>query len=38
MSQMKYTFCNLYGFTNTTAISDLEDYEKSWQSLIEFLN
>lgn len=34
----KDAFCNLYGFTNTTAISDLEDYEKSWQSLIEFLN
>jgi hypothetical protein len=34
----KDAFCNLYRFTNTIAISDLEDYEKSWQSLIEFLN
>ena len=34
----KDAFCNLYGFTNTTAISELEDYGKSWQALIEFLN
>ena len=31
-------FCNLYGFTNTKAISEQDDYDQSWQSLIEFLN
>ena len=34
----KDAFCNLYGFTNTKAISEQDDYDQSWQSLIEFLN
>ena len=34
----KDAFCNLYGFTTTFAISDEEDYDKSWKALIQFLN
>ena len=34
----KDAFCNLYGFSHTKAISEQDDYDQSWQSLIEFLN
>lgn len=34
----KDAFCNLYEFTDTKAVSELEDYGKSWGALIKFLN
>lgn len=34
----KDAYCNLYGFTETVAISHDNDYEVSWQKLTEFLN